>query len=212
MLLSYIEIMQSSTLRRIPITFLLFAFDSPKLWTLKAQIFRESATSSTHRATTNSRPEVLIFTRDHFSVHEREFSKIPCHVVTYLTKSTKEQQHMLCSFSPSVLVSRRLTSVQQRSIPSMTCGVFGEHAGKPGWKTGGLQIRVVDVLCQCLVRIELHLEQFKPPNTINNGSIPLREISFEWVLSLSLSVIRQWMMPWVISVSFMNVCVEFTTV
>lgn len=44
-------------------TFLLFAFDSPKLWTLKAQIFREDVTFNTHNPTTNSRTAVLILQR-----------------------------------------------------------------------------------------------------------------------------------------------------
>lgn len=42
----------------------------------------------------------------------------------------------LCSLLPAgPAFSRRLTPVQQRSIPSASGCVFGEHAGKRGWKT-----------------------------------------------------------------------------
>lgn len=72
-----------------------------------------------------------------------------------------------------------------------------------------LPVCVVDVLCQCLMRMELYLEQLKPLNTMNNGSI--RKFSFDYVLSLSLSAVRQWTVMCVMSVSFMNICVEIST-
>lgn len=50
-----------STFCRIPMTFLLFALDSPKLWMLKAQIFRQDVMWRTNKPSTNRTARVLIF-------------------------------------------------------------------------------------------------------------------------------------------------------
>lgn len=101
------------------------------------------------------------------------------------THTTRFASYVPLTFS----FTRRLSPVQQRSISSMTC-VLGNMQVNVGERQG-LQICAVDVLCQCLPRMELYLEQLKPLNTTNNSSIALREFSSECVLSLSLSVIGQ---------------------
>lgn len=76
--------------------------------------------------------------------------------------------------------TRRLTSVQQRPISSLTCGLFGEHAGKRGWKTdvcGGYAVSVPDEngALSGTVRTAECIEQ-------RHGT----QFSSEWVLSPSL--------------------------
>lgn len=102
-----------STFRRIPITFLLFALDSPKLWILKAQILRDDVTSSKHRPTTNSSPAVLIVLCKHKeSLQEPHLSRF------------KVRYRNLQPLTFSAFVTGRLISGQQRAISSVTTGTY----------------------------------------------------------------------------------------
>lgn len=89
-------------------TFLLLALDSPKLWTLKAQIFREDAALNTHKPTANSRTEALISWRSIALLSKTEPNP-PSHIMKRVSN-----KRLPCSLTFSASSNRRLTSVQQR--------------------------------------------------------------------------------------------------
>lgn len=102
-----LHLLNTSTFNNIPMTFLLLTLDSPKLWTLKAQIFREVVTFNTNNPITSSRTGVLIFAKDYHCVSKREFGKILFVILWNMYENLfvhLHSQHLLCSLLPAVAV------------------------------------------------------------------------------------------------------------
>jgi len=106
----------------MPITFLLLAFASPKLWTLKAHIFREDAAFNTHNPTTNSSTAVLILWRSIALEVKESFARSFQSYCETCYKYFFTHRHLLCSLLPSVPVSTG-DWPQSSKEPSLQCAV-----------------------------------------------------------------------------------------
>lgn len=111
-----------STCSRIPMTFLLFALDSPKVLMLKAQIFRQDVMWRTNKPSTNSTARVLIFS----SLQVKET------FVQIKRRSIHQLINITASYQPHQL-TRRLTSAKVQE--AVVC-------------LGNVSVNILDVLCQ----------------------------------------------------------------
>lgn len=94
-----------NTFIRIPMTFLLFALDSPKVLMLKAQIFRQYVMWRTNKPNTNSTARVLIFSSLQVKETLVKIKRRSIHQLINITASYQHHQE-----------TRRLTSAKVQEV------------------------------------------------------------------------------------------------